>query len=74
VNAKALHVILPDVVTLQRQSQRVAVAALEDMGVESLEWQRCLRPTAPWEDDKSRLPKFFGEYCKMADNLVVSKP
>jgi len=29
------------------------------MGLEILEWQRCLRPSAPWKDDKSRLPKFF---------------
>jgi len=74
VNAKALHVISPDVVTLQRQSQKVAVAALQDMGVEILEWQRCLCPTAPWEDDKSRLPKFFGDYCALANNLAVAKP
>jgi len=74
VNAKALHVISPDVVTLQRQSQKVFVAALEDMGVEIWEWQRCLRPTAPWEDDKSRLPKIFGNYCALADELPVAKP
>mmetsp|Transcript_2635 Transcript_2635/g.2875 ORF Transcript_2635/g.2875 Transcript_2635/m.2875 type:complete len:152 (+) Transcript_2635:613-1068(+) len=44
------------------------------MGVEIWEWQRCLRPTAPWEDDKSRLPKIFGNYCALADELPVAKP